>query len=345
MAGLKRLFRNPLAVILGLSALFFVFFFLISSVLLITKGERTVPGKLGRKILKDNPPYIGIIEINGVIMDSKKPVRNIERFVDDDDIVAIVVRLNSPGGAVAPSQEILEAVKGADQKKPVVVSMSSVAASGAFYVAMGGRKVFANPGTITGSIGVIMDFMNLEKLYEWAKIKRYSLKTGKHKAAGSDYEEMSPESRELLQEMLMDVLGQFKTAVAQGRKLGISDVDPIADGRVFSGARAKELKLVDEVGTFQDALVAAAELAGKKGKPKAVYPDTRRRNLLFESIFEDRDPDDDYDESRSAAFGQAGMDRIIREVVGGLAGSSAGEPLSTTRKMPPGIYWLWKEGI
>src|SRR4029077_13140783 len=146
----------------------------------------------------------------------------------DSDVKAIVLRLNSPGGAVAPSQEIYQAVK--NYKKPIVASMSSVAASGAYYVACGAKKVYANPGTITGSIGVIMEFANLEKLYEWAKIKRFSIKTGRFKDVGAEYREMTADERALLQNMVDDVLSQFTLAVSEGRNIPLETVKEIADG-------------------------------------------------------------------------------------------------------------------
>ena len=175
-------------------------------------------------------------EINSVIMDSKT-LAQLKKFDEDKGVKAVVLRLNSPGGSVAPSQEIYEAVK--DFKKPVVASMASVAASGVYYIAVGAPIIYANPGTITGSIGVIMEFANLEKLYEWAKIKRYVIKTGKFKDAGGEHREMTPEDRALLQGMIDDVLVQFKTAVAAGRKLSLEDVTKVADGRIFRAIRPK----------------------------------------------------------------------------------------------------------
>lgn len=292
---------------------------------------------------------VGVVELNGVIMESKRIVKKLERFEEDKDIKAVVLRLNSPGGAVAPSQEIYEVVK--NYKKPLVVSMSSVAASGAYYIASGSKKVFANPGTITGSIGVIMEFANLEKLYNWAKIQRYVIKTGKFKDSGAEYREMSPEERELLQGMVDDVLVQFKQAVAEGRKLTMEQVTALADGRIFSGSQAKKVHLVDELGSFQDAVKVAAEQGGIKGKPHLVYAEKQKIKLL-DLILDDRN--DDYSESSedsstsiqkpmSLLEGLIGIlsGRSLSEVVRSENISNAVHSMGSSSQVAPGIYWLW----
>jgi protease-4 len=313
---------NPLTLVLGLSAGFFGIFLVVTGAIYLHKTPGSASG--GGKSGLFSEGSVGIVEINGVIMDSKKTLKTLERFEEEDEIKAVVVRLNSPGGAVAPSQEIYEAVR--NYKKPLLVSMSSIAASGAFYVAMGAKKVFANPGTITGSIGVIMEFANIEKLYEWAKIKRYALKTGKYKDAGAEYREMQPEERALLQGMIDNVLGQFKAAVSKGRKLPLEEVTAIADGRVFSGQQAKALKLVDELGTLQDAVDDAAKLAKIKGTPNVVYPDRSGKRKWLDLLLKD----DDKEESRAG-------DSLIGALVGGN-GASLQERLTG---LAPGIYWLW----
>lgn len=319
---------NPLTVVLTLSGVFFVLFLVISGVLFMTRG-----GGGSRSAVKAPGLFsggsVGVVELNGAIMDSKKTLERLERMAENDGVKAVVLRLNSPGGAVAPSQEIYEAVKAF--KKPLVVSMSSVAASGAYYIAMGAKKVYANPGTITGSIGVIMQFASLEKLYEWAKIKRYALKTGKYKDAGADYREMGGEERALLQGMIDDVLAQFKKAVADGRKLSMEQVDAVADGRIFSGAQAKRAKLVDELGTLQDAINDAAKQAGIKGKPNVLKPAQPRRKFI-EMLFDDRDEE----ESEASAPGAGWITRAIRGL--GESGSPIAAQLEA---LTPGVYWLW----
>ena len=271
---------------------------------------------------------VGVIELNGVIMDSRKILKKLDNFEEDSDIKAVVLRLNSPGGAVAPSQEIYQAVK--NYKKPIIASMSSVAASGAYYVACGTKKIFANPGTITGSIGVIMEFANLSKLYDWAKVQRYSIKTGKFKDAGAEYREMTSEEKALLQGMVDDVLVQFKQAVSTGRKLSMEDVTAIADGRIFSGSQAKKVKLVDELGTLDDSINEAAKMAGIKGKPSVIYPSKSRKRML--DLFLDQGRDDDDEESSSES--RTG-------ILGQFAKFVAGKASADLSVLAPGIYWLW----
>ena len=324
---------DPLVLVLILSGAFFTVFLIVSAFLFMGKFSNSSSQKPGRAIFHNES--IAVIELNGVIMDSKKILKRLEKAEEDAEIKAVVLRLNSPGGAVAPSQEIYERVR--KFKKPLVASMSSVAASGAFYIACGAKEVFANAGTITGSIGVIMEFANLEKLYEWAKIKRFSIKTGKFKDAGSEYREMTPEDRALLQGMVDDVLVQFKQAVSTGRKLPMDKVDGIADGRVLSGNQALAAKLVDRLGTIDDAIAAASKLAGITGKPHLVYPDESKHKLL-DLILEHSSGDSDSDSEGSTTGLWPLVSTLIRELSGRAPvaleqGGGTG--------MHPGIYWLW----
>ncbi|MFZ9596176.1 MAG: signal peptide peptidase SppA [Bdellovibrionia bacterium] len=263
---------NPLALVLGVSVVFFVLFLLISGGLWLRSGMKS--SSVGQTEVASRGFFgkdssVGVLELTGVIMDSKRTLAKLERIGENDQIQAVVLRLNSPGGAVAPSQEIYQAVK--SFKKPLVISMGSVAASGAYYIAAGAKKDYANPGTITGSIGVIIEFLNLQKLYEWAKVQRYVVKTGKFKDTGAEYRSMTPEEQAVLQAMVNDVLSQFREAVAQGRKMPMEKVVQISDGRIFSGRQAHALGLVDELGGVQQAIEGAARLAGIQGKPKVVY--------------------------------------------------------------------------
>ncbi|MBU6376607.1 MAG: signal peptide peptidase SppA [Bdellovibrionales bacterium] len=320
---------NPLFWILGASGfLFLVFVFLSGKLILDNQGR----GGGGPAKMLTGKKKVGVIEISGVIMESKKVLKNLEKFSEDQTIKAVVLRLNSPGGAVAPSQEIYEAVK--KFSKPLVVSMSSVAASGAYYIAAGSKKVFANPGTITGSIGVIMQFTNMEKLYEWAKISRYSIKTGKFKDAGADYRSMTPEERALLQGLIDDTLQQFRTAVGEGRKLTAAELDGVADGRIFSGAQAKALKLVDELGTLQDAIDEAAKLGAIDGKPKVVYPDRVRQGII--DWLTSPDSDDSESSSASGAPTQSALTQLISNLL-----SIPTPPV----RLQPGVYWLLPWGV
>ena len=321
---------GPLGFVLILSALFFVLFVGVSSLFFFSRPSSFGNSSRGSSSSFFRGDSVGVIELNGVIQDSRKTLARLEKFEEDDQIKAVVLRLNSPGGSVAPSQEIYEAVK--HYKKPLVVSMGSTAASGAYYIACGAKKVFANPGTLTGSIGVIMEFANLEKLYEWAKVQRYAIKTGKFKDVGAEYRQMSPEEKNLLQTMVDDILSQFKHAVASGRKLSMEQVSAIADGRIFSGNQAKTLHLVDELGTLKDAVQEAAKMANIKGKPNVVYMEKQKRNIL-DFLFDDSSNRDDSESSLSGFEFLSQFKKLL-----GNSGSSVLEAPS----LLPGIYILWK---
>lgn len=222
---------------------------------------------------------VGVVEVTGTITESKKVVKQLQEFRDESHIKAVVVRVDSPGGAVGPSQEIYEAIRKLREKKKVVASMGSLAASGGFYIAMAADKVYANPGTLTGSIGVIMQLPNVQGLMKWAGVEMNTITAGKMKDVGNMYRPMTAEERDYLAAMLEDVHQQFIAAVAEGRGLKVEEVAPIADGRVFTGRKAKELKLVDELGGLQDAVAAAAKLGGITGEPKTEYPKQEKKFL------------------------------------------------------------------
>lgn len=207
-----------------------------------------------------------VLDIEGVIISSNKFLKTLRNYIEKDNIKAVVIRVNSPGGAVGPSQAIhRELIKVREKfKKPVIMSVEALAASGAYYISVGADKIVTQPGTIIGSIGVIMNFANLEQLYKWAKIERYALKTGKYKDVGADYKSMSTEERAYLQRLLDEVLKQFKDAIVKGRNLDPSLVNQNADGRVFTGETAVELGFADKIGNFSDAIDLAEELTGEK---------------------------------------------------------------------------------
>jgi len=222
--------------------------------------QRSVP--LGEKI--------GVVRIEGPILDSKTAVDEITDYAKNQSIRAIILRVDSPGGAVAPSQEIYEEVRKAAAKKKVVVSMGSVAASGGYYISAPASRIVANPGTLTGSIGVIMEIPNIEGLMSKVGVKTEVIKSGRHKDMASVFRGIGSEERIILQNVLDDVHDQFIQAVAEGRKMPPGEVQKIADGRVFTGRQAVEVKLVDELGSFEDAVTVAAKLAGIKGEPTVV---------------------------------------------------------------------------
>ncbi len=222
---------------------------------------------------------IGIVEAKGTIgeaapagVDSDKVVKLLKKYERDDDVKAIVLRVDSPGGAVAPSQEIHDAIERIKAKKKVVVSMGGLAASGGYYISAPADRIFAEPGTLTGSIGVIFMHFNVRGLLEWAKVEETTLKSGKYKDTLSPFRPIHETDREEIQNISDDVYAQFVQAVAQGRGLPEARVREIAEGRIYTGKRAKELKLVDELGGLDDAIAAAWGLAGQSGEPKVQYP-------------------------------------------------------------------------
>jgi protease-4 len=220
----------------------------------------------------DSGPQVGVVEVIGPITDSKKAVQDIRRFVKDDNIKALVIRVDSPGGSVGPSQEIYDAVKKAKAIKPLVVSMGSTAASGGYYIACGADTVYANPGTITGSIGVITQVITVDKLVEKADIEVHTVATGKFKDSGSPFKEFSVDDEVYFRSMIDDIYDQFVEDVAACRKIDEAKVRELADGRVYTGRQAKKNKLVDELGSMQDAVDFVAKKAKLDGEPTLVYP-------------------------------------------------------------------------
>ena len=227
---------------------------------------------------------IALIRVEGVILDSQTTIGELKRFSENPSVKAIVIRIDSPGGGVVPSQEIYDAVKRVRSKnnKAVIASMGSVAASGGYYIAAATDRIVANPGTLTGSIGVIMETANVEGLLQKIGVAGVVIKSGKYKDIGSPLRKMSAEERGLLQAVMDDVHKQFSEAVAEGRSLELQAAQALADGRIFTGRQAKEAKLVDELGDLEDAIQLAAEVAGVEGEPKVIEP--RRRFSLREVL-------------------------------------------------------------
>ncbi len=213
---------------------------------------------------------VGLIRIEGPILDSRQAIDELKEYAKDSSVKAIVLRIDSPGGAVAPSQEIYEEVRKAVLKKKIVVSMGSVAASGGYYIAAPASRIVANPGTLTGSIGVIMEIPNVEGLMHKLGVKTEVVKSGRHKDIASMFRGIRKEERQILQDVLDNVHDQFITAVAEGRKMIRDDVVKIADGRIFTGEQALKIGLVDEMGNLEDAVKTAAKLSGIKGEPVLV---------------------------------------------------------------------------
>ena len=222
---------------------------------------------------------IGVISINGTISSSKTITSQLVKFGKDDSINAIILRINSPGGGVGATQEIHREVRKIVSRKPVVASMGSIAASGGYYVAAAASKIVSNPGTITGSIGVFIKFVRLEELLEKIGVEFEIVKSGEFKDMGSPDRKLTERDREIVDALIRDLQGQFVSSVALGRNLSVEKVQEIADGRIFSGARAKELGLVDFLGNFQDTVEITKEILGIKEDVELVYPKKSRGEL------------------------------------------------------------------
>ena len=230
---------------------------------------------------------IPLIEVKGFI--SNEMAEGIIGKLDDlrkkDDFKVVLLRINSPGGAVAASQEIFEAVKRLNEKKPVIVSMGTVAASGGYQIACGGSKIFANPGTVTGSIGVRLDHMYAGELIKMLGLGHETLKSGALKNLSPIDRPLSPKEKVVLKDLIDELRNQFVESVASSRNLSLEKVNKIADGRIYSGAKAKELGLIDELGGMQAAITEAAKMAGIKGDPK-IYKIKKKGNWIVQLLKE-----------------------------------------------------------
>lgn len=271
--------KNPVFVVLFTSLVLGVIFFGVIYLITILLGSKTA------KTMSPLPMAnkVALVKVEGVLIDPRRIVEEINRYTEDSSIKAIVVRIDSPGGGVVVAQEIYSAILNARKEgKKVVVSMGSVAASGGYYIAAAADRIVANPGTLTGSIGVKMEFASIEKLLEKIGVKGMIIKSGEYKDIGSPYRDMNPQEKRLLQTVIDDVHQQFIDAVAKGRKLKIEDVRAIADGRIFTGRQAMDLKLVDDLGDLDAGIRIAAEMAGIKGKPRVISSDKNLR--LFDYL-------------------------------------------------------------
>ncbi|MBI9087105.1 MAG: signal peptide peptidase SppA [Desulfobacterales bacterium] len=262
---------------------FFLIFSAIASVTVIvvtTVVALAIRGDQFHGLMEDGGSKVGVVEITGVIADARKTLETLKYFREDDTIQAVMVRIDSPGGAVGPSQEIYRAVRKTSETKKVVASLGSVAASGGYYIAAAADGIMANPGTITGSIGVIMGFTNFEGLLEKIGLFPVVIKSGEYKDMGSPVREMRPDERNLLQGMTQKIHGQFVSDVAKGRHLPLEKVQSLADGRIFTGEESVAMGLVDRLGNFDDALEWTGRMAGIEGEVEAVYPQERRFSYI-----------------------------------------------------------------
>lgn len=227
---------------------------------------------------------VGVVSIEGEIWESREIVEKLRQYGNDRKIRAIVVRIDSPGGAIVPSQEIYSAILEIrrESDKPIVASMAGLAASGGYYVAAACDRIVANRGTVTGSIGVIAQWLNLEGVMEWARITPVTIKSGEMKDVGNPFRDLTDEEREYFERLLRQLHEQFIAAVSEGREgiLDTEQVEALADGRVFTGEEAHSLGLVDDLGTMWDAVDIAAEMAGLEEDPRVVWPRPYRPGML-----------------------------------------------------------------
>jgi len=268
--------RTLLWIVIGGGAffLFVLAVFTLVYLTLRTNEESTAFRGFGNKI--------GVVDLEGVIITPKTVVDQLKKFGDDDSIKAIILHVNSPGGGVAASEEIYREVKRIrdDKKKRIVASIESVGASGAYYVSSATNKIYADKGSIVGSIGVIAEWVNYGDLLHWAKLKDITMKAGEFKDTGSPTRDMTPAEKEYLQSLIDNMHGQFIQAVADGRKTKFDDIKAIANGKVWTGEQALSMNLIDQVGDFQAAVDDTARSVGIKGEPVLVHPERDRKTVL-----------------------------------------------------------------
>jgi len=265
--------RSLLKVLGILFVLVLIFFVSVFFYAYMTGGEAGVLSALGGD-------SVGVVQVEGTINDSHDIIERLKQFGETNGVKAIVLRVDSPGGAVGPTQEIYEEIEKLKKKKPVIASFGGMAASGGYYIGSACDQIVSNPGTLTGSIGVIMELGNIEELLKKVGVQGSSIKSGPNKDIGSPLKPLTPEGRAILQGLVNNVHGQFVSAVAKGRHLPEEKVRELADGRVYSGEQAKGLGLVDVLGNMEDAVDLAAKRVGIKGKPQVVYSRTEQKGWL-----------------------------------------------------------------
>ena len=258
-------------------------------VLLLSFGSKMVSSGFTRNNASSHG-NVGIVEINGIILSSKKIIQNIKTFRDDDSIKAIILRIDSPGGGIGPSQEIYREVMKTKRDKKIITSMGSVAASGGYYIASATHKIIANAGTLTGSIGVIMEYANIEEIAKKIGISPVVIKSGKFKDIGSPLRELNDSERKILQDLVNELHLQFVNDAAKARGIDVETMLTLADVRVYTGQKALDLNLIDRLGNLDDAVQWVGELAGIKEKLKPVYPKEDKITFikrLADTLFKD----------------------------------------------------------
>src|SRR6266496_240579 len=276
--------RIWLWVLIGGSA-FFLFVLAIFTLVYLTlhTGGGQQAGLFGDKI--------GVVDLDGVILSPSETVDQLRKLADDDSIKAIIIHVNSPGGGVAASEEIYREVKRVrdERKKYIVSSIQTVGASGAYYVSSATNKIYADNGSVVGSIGVIAEWVNYGDLLRWAKLKQEVLKVGEFKDTGDPTRDLTPAEQKYLQGLIDNMYGQFVQAVADGRKAKVSDIKPIADGRVWTGEQALSMHLIDQIGDFRSAVLDTAKSVNISNEPVLVHSERERKSLL-DLLFGDVSP-------------------------------------------------------
>jgi protease-4 len=272
----NRRTRVWLWVLIGAGAFLLFVFGVFTLVLIAVRGGGDEAG------LYSFGDKIGVVDLDGVILDPTQVVEDLRKFAEDDSIKAIVIHVNSPGGGVAASEEIYREVKRIHdkKKKPIVSAIQTVGASGAYYVSSATNKIYADNGSVVGSIGVIAEWVNYGDLMRWAKLKPEVLKVGQFKDTGDPTRELTPAERQYMQGLIDNMYGQFVQAVADGRSAKVADIKQIADGRVWTGEQALALHLVDQIADFRSAVLDTAKSAGISGEPVLVRPERHHRGLV-----------------------------------------------------------------
>jgi len=250
----------------------------IGFIVLVSFGSRLLNTQFAQQYTSSGG-NIGIVEINGMILSSKKIIQDIKIFRDDDEIKAIILRIDSPGGGIGPSQEIYREIMKTKMDKKIITSMGSVAASGGYYIASATDKIVANPGTLTGSIGVIMEYANLMEIAKKIGISPVVIKSGEFKDMGSPLRDLKDSEKKIFQALVDELHLQFVNDAATARGIDVQTMATLADGRVYTGQKALKLKLIDRLGNLDDAVRWAGEMANIKGELKPVYP--KEDNITF----------------------------------------------------------------
>lgn len=272
-------FRQKHPILLGLFILTGIFFLFLGGVSLLISSLISHDSQTDIFSSKEG---VGIVELKGLIVSSEQTLKHLTEFRHDPNVKSIVLRIDSPGGSVGASQEIYKEVMRTNEVKPVIASMGSMGASGGYYAALGAENIIANPGTMTGSIGVIVKFPNLEGFFEKIGYRSEVIKSGPLKDVGASNRPMSEEERKLMQDLIDNVYGQFVRDIAAARGMEEDIIQELADGRVYTGEQALEVGLIDSLGNFTDAIIIAAEMGGLDVEdPRLIYPKVDRKFSLF----------------------------------------------------------------